>query len=421
MADVTHAGSFRWQCLLWIYMLLIVYLLSNLQFDKQTPDPQPSQEDFSVVFSTPKHRNSASALSSESDSFHIPTWNLTASSGADDWPPLDSLVSRTDNTSTSVIVNRADVSFLLDFVIIGHGLCGTNYLQRALNAHSEVALFQDDHVCKFLYEGRPADLVRSLYTELPTDVLFRGFHCNDMLFSSQKSWSLRYFSKFFDDAKLIVGVQHPVLHFQSQYNFRCLHPKLFRGIHRINVTANILPAADMLIGKCRPEFQGVCTDNAKFHVNLVKLGKTNYQDTEEKALLNWQHEITQKIPYIKNDLFLYDFAQLYDENQTRLGQFNIDLQEFLGLSLPLNISVPSREMASLVKPLFNICESKYLDLRQELLGIGKNASRWILYHLLKYDNGVSVSNPDFFGQILQSWEIDPCSKDNGSNFETLSR
>jgi hypothetical protein len=416
MADVTHLGAFRWQCLLWIYLLLVVYWLGNIQFERQTSVAQPAIKDVPVVFPTSKHRISTLSSSSTSDFFHIPTWNLSALFGAaDDRPPLDSLVSRTDDSNTGVILNRADVSFLLDFVIIGHSLCGTNYLQHALNAHFEVALFQDDRVCNFLYEGKPVDLVRSLYLDLPKDASFRGLHCNDLLLSSQKSWSLQYFSKFFADAKLIVGVQHPVSYFQSRYNFRYVHPLLFPNSHGMNATMRLLPAADMLIGKCRPEFQGVCTDKAKFHVHLVKLGKTNYQDPEEKSLLNWQHEVIRKIPYIKNDLFLYDFAQLYDENQTRLEQFKIDLQEFLGLSLPMNISIPSRGKPSSVNPVLNICESKYSNLRKELLGIGKNASRWILHHLLKYDNGVSVSDPDYFGQILQSWEIDPCSQDIANN------
>jgi hypothetical protein len=70
---------------------------------------------------------------------------------------------------------------------------------------------------------------------------------------------LQYFDDYFPKTALIVGLQHPVRWFESYYNFR------FRHIRE----GKTLPEADQPIGECTAAAQGVCTDYAKFHVNLA--------------------------------------------------------------------------------------------------------------------------------------------------------
>jgi hypothetical protein len=308
------------------------------------------------------------------------------------WPPLQEIVSERDDTEIGIL---QDVSFLLDIAVLGHAKCATSYILDWLQNHPEIQMF-DREACD-LYDRKPAKLARRLYTELPPDnethAFQRGFKCPGH-FSRP---ALSYFNDYFSRTKLIVGLRHPVRYFESYYNFRYRH-------NRNNMT---LPPAETLIGECTTAGQGICTNYAKFHVNLAKLGKTNWTEPEENKLLNLSPRYNQ-ITHIPNPLFLYDVEQLYDTDVTRTAQFRVDLQQFLGLSTPLG-SQEQQHVSSRGKvKALDICESNYDALRNELVAIGKRASLWIRKYLMEADT-VTVSNPEHFQTILKTWQYDPCT------------
>ena len=334
---------------------------------------------------------------------------------SDKWPPLDQLIDTSDDTVTGI---KSDVSFLLDIAVLGHAKCATTYISKWLQQHPEIQMF-DREVCD-LYDRKPARLVRRLYTELPpnnaTHAFQRGFKCPGHFSLTP----LGYFRTLFPQTKLIVGLRHPVRYLESYYNFRARHPQHNRTL------PSPADGGEALMGACTPSSQGVCTDYAKFHVNLAKLGKTNVTNPAEQMLLHLAKKdqktllANNKNNNIANPLFLYDTEQLYDKNTTRSTQFRKDLQKFLGLSAPLlaPIQKPPNEAAAATadgtpttkkaKPkVLDICEPRYAALRAELVAIGKRASLWIRKYLLTV-HSVTVSSPEHFASILQTWKTDPC-------------
>jgi len=335
-----------------------------------------------------------------------PVTNRAASS-ITKWPPLEDLIDPMDDTISGI---KSDVSFLLDIAILGHAKCATSFLVKWLQQHPETALFSRE-VCD-LDDRKPAKLVRRLYTEFPqndntTTSLQRGFKCPGHFSNTP----LSHLATFFPRTKLIVGLRHPVKYFESYYNFRARHPQRKSSLGD-NTT---LPPAETLIGPCPMNSQGVCTDRARFHVNLAKLGKTNWTDPEEQRLLHLTRK-QQHITVVPNPLFLYDMDQLYDANAKRREQFRTDLKDFLGLSTPLPpLTVPPSTHKKF--KALDICLPLYDELRAELIESGARASRWIRDFLLSManENNVTISSPEYFESILRTWKYDPCDERNTNN------
>ena len=179
----------------------------------------------------------------------------------------------------------------------------------------------------------------------------------------------------------------------------------------------MMPPAEQLVGECRPESQGVCTDGANFHSNLAKLGKTNLTDPHQRNLLRWVRRYERVTP-MDNPVFLYDVAQLRDKDLTRRVKFREDLQSFMGLKEPFGAEEiatnttkpPRRKNPKLPKHIdLDICEPRYKDIREILVSIGKRASLWIRKYFLESDQ-VFVSNREYFEEILKEWKVDPCPR-----------
>ena len=355
---------------------------------------------------------------------------------------------------------KGDVRFLLDFAILGHAKCATSFIMKYLNAHDQVKIW-DYEVCD-LYFHRPASLVRKLYTDFPSDgqhLHWRGFKCPSH-FSSRKA--LLYFRRYFRSTKLIIGLRHPVWWLESYYNFRHRHARR---------PGAVLPDATELAKHdpsdwCPPEAQGVCLAHAQFHHHLAMFGKTNLsgkdnhnvtttitttttttttttrttttttldddndasksgdedhrhgQGDEDNArqwrLLQGFSEKYRSASRIDNPIFLYDMQQLYDTDETRQAALRQDLQTFLGLPTPLpslddynDTDTSGHKSAVRKETRINICDDRFLELRQALLEIGDRASQWILEYFLP-EPDVFVSSRPFFEAALKEWKLDPC-------------
>jgi hypothetical protein len=317
------------------------------------------------------------------------------------FPPLESILNnKTSGKDEHNIIG--DVSFLLDFAILGHAKTATSFLTKWFADHPNMAIWEEE-VCT-LYTYQPAVLARRLYQDFPQSnaTTHRGFKCPGH-FSYQY---LRYFRRYFTNTRLIVGVRHPVRWFESFYNF------LARKGHE-------LPNPKELMGSCsNHEHKGFCTDRAQFHQNLAKFGKTNLRDPAEKALLRLPRK-SKDFLRTSNPIFLYDMSQIYDANQTRLEQFKADLQHFLRLPAPLpdaSDAAGKTTTSRVKKKVLNICLDEHEAVRKELVEIGTRASMWIRKYFMKLDpDEVTISNRDFFEQALKEWKFDPCLAANASS------
>jgi len=343
----------------------------------------------------------------------------------DPFPPLSSLI---DYKVVNPKAIKSNVEFLMDFAIVGHPKCATTFTMEWLAQHEQVQMYT--HELHALQTGNPAEFVQLMY-ELPHDHVTETIPRDGSVSSKQtttvqykrgykaprdiaNSLALDTFADYWPNANLIIGLRHPVLWFESFYNFRLRH----------NYTLPPANATELFIGQCT-KVHGVCTNEALFHHHLSLLGKTTMATPDELNLLTMPkdpfHPTQTPRPYkrpkhsvIPNKIFLYEISQLYSTNTTRADLYRQDLANFVGLQSPLpsiaSMTKKSSSSSSSSKPrpaALNICESQYTVLREILIANGQAASKWIRTYFLPHPD-VTVSSPDYFEELLQSWMYDPC-------------
>lgn len=383
-----------------------------------------------------------------------------------------------------------DVSWLLNFAIVGFPKCGTTSLLYQLQQrHDQVDIFTDER-CDLSY-NKQALLVQDLYQNfvaVRNDSLrqsssspntsitrgsrsnnnssnyrnrFRGLKCPADLEST--AMSLQRYQQFFPHTKFIVGIRHPILWFESFYNFR-----IHNGFP--------MPPPEQLVGRCRKGMYNCCTFRSNFHIFLANLGKTQIHrqstnnsnatdnvswmlDVEELQWMapDFQRSVKPQTGHLNRPVFLYDVSQLRPDvnHPERSQKFLSDLQHFLGLSHPfVSTNIPPKDgstsptnatstlllpQQSLSEPTIiwykpgkkrgidqgalerqaqldakkiNICESPRFDaLRQVLLEQAQNASHWIVHYFLRIAPNVTVSSRNYLIDTIlnQEWKRDPCT------------
>lgn len=146
----------------------------------------------------------------------------------------------------------------------------------------------------------------------------------------------------------------------------------------------------------------------QFHAHLAMMGKTPLSNHERELLSPYVSHSTT--PYVMhNPVFLYDVSQPFDLNETRNQLFNEDLSNFIGLTRPLDRLVTHTSTSKNYHYAIDICEDKFKGLRREILELGIAASEWIKTYFLPLSD-VTISSPDHFLELLDTWKVDPCAK-----------
>ncbi|KAL7530930.1 hypothetical protein ACHAWF_006187 [Thalassiosira exigua] len=106
-------------------------------------------------------------------------------------------------------------------------------------------------------------------------------------------------------------------------------------------------------------------------------------------------------------VFLYTTDQLRDENELRRTKFQTDLQEFLGLKIPLMDltkfpKVNAAEDHKRRPELIDICDLRYDGIKKQILKSGRKTSLWVRNKFIKSPD-VVVSSEDYFSAILSTW------------------
>jgi hypothetical protein len=134
-------------------------------------------------------------------------------------PPLSSLINKThilvDPYFTSTISsnnnNIYNVSWLLDFAIIGFGKSGTSSVLYWLSQQDHVSAFTPEVWELMLHQ--PHKMVEYLYRDLPRERhLRRGYKGPSDV---TQAHVIDYFRNYFPQTKLIVGLRHPIRFFES--------------------------------------------------------------------------------------------------------------------------------------------------------------------------------------------------------------
>jgi len=323
------------------------------------------------------------------------------------WPPLSALIGNDGNIRDDV-----DVSGILDFAIIGFGKTGTTSILRHLSEmtdslskeHCDLVVNKSGNLLKDLYEDHARRFKQAKRDgEEPEDRL-RGLKCPQDISSD---YSIFNYAKYFPSTKLIIGIRHPVLWFESLYNFRVTNVPW----------KEMLPTSDLTRG-CISGSQGVCAWRANFHDFLSRLGKTPMSSASEKQLLQLGLDKHAKV----GPVFLYEVSQLSESGSdggVRSAQFRTDLKQFLGLQkeippFPLVDTSGRFDFLPVVKNQvdrnkIDICQPQHDIIRDVLMEKATLASTWIRKYFLQSDE-VFVSSRDHFELILESWMHDPCPR-----------
>jgi hypothetical protein len=301
-------------------------------------------------------------------------------------PLLESLVR--EGSKTEIV---GDVQFLMDFAVVGYPKTATTTMLSWLSRQEEILMY--NHEIYYLTDGEPADMVRAMYA-LPAGTQYkRGYKAPRDIYVPR---AIDSFHNYFPQTKLIVGIRHPVLWFESFYNYRI----------RSNV---ILPPPNTMIGKCSKAMAGVCTDQVRYMDHLSIVGKTERTNPAELQWLS-SEMMHYTGPRLENPIFLYEISQMEEPNPDYATQYREDLQDFLGLRQPLEplVSSHKRHADSPFKHLeIDICDAQHAAVHDELLSISRNASIWIRDYFVPLPE-VHISCPEHFHDLLMEWMIDPC-------------
>jgi hypothetical protein len=282
-------------------------------------------------------------------------------------PPLENYIQGWNITG--------NVSWLLDFAIVGFPKTGTSTLMFYLENQTDSVFTFPDERCELGW-NQHVPLLRELYKNYQPH-LRMGIKCPRDL---EVSLALNNYNQFFRTTKFVIGLRNPVKWFESFYNFRITNEFEMPPVHR-------------LVGKCKRFSWGVCTDRANFSQHLAKIEP-------------WRN------------LFLYDIAQLKDANTTRAQQFRDDLGQFLNLRKPLTDPMiwikpgQAPESAERAKELdamkINICDERFESFRGVLNQHASESSTWIQETFLKNPH-VHVSSRDHFVRLVDAWHSDACN------------
>lgn len=314
-------------------------------------------------------------------------------------PALEDLV--VDNSTLQL--NATSVQFLLDFAIVGFPKTATSAILEWVALHPQVSAHT--HELHHLQHGLIGDFVTELYrlpataTAASSSIAKRGYKAPRDVTSPK---ALELLARHWPDARLVVGLRHPVQWFESFYNFR-----VRKGRIMADPTSSVF-----LESLCPPALtHGVCVRESHFHRFLAQLGKTPLQTPDERELLGLQSSYPVNVTTTRqpNPVFLYELSQLHGPSADP-DRFRLDLSNYLQLDPALE-PLPVATAHSLYLPnrtkAMDLCHTSLRSLRAELMEGARNASRWIRHYLLSSPD-VIVSSPNQFRAALLSWDVDPC-------------
>ena len=300
-----------------------------------------------------------------------------------------------------------------DFGIIGYPKTGTTFLLDALNRHPEVVMpvpskGNPREFCELEKWFEDMKNISSTTSQsphkTPTPTRY-GFKCPTMIRSTEGVENLMKIAKD-KDTRLVMGLRHPVLWFESFYNYRVNN---WHGQPGFNEKP--IPSPFELTGKGK-HWRDVSVKHARFDIYMKQLAKVSLTEKEMKGMLNHDNMFPKRMSPNPYKIFMLTMEQIADRNDRRRMKFQEDLQKFLKLRAPLEdfASLPIRNSSnSTYSERINICDKKFASIRFQLVKQGKQASKWVINKFMKSPD-VIVSNPEFIKSTIRDWGSDPCKK-----------
>jgi hypothetical protein len=289
----------------------------------------------------------------------------------------------------------------LDFFIAGFPKCGTTSLLYAFKDNTETSVGEYEQ-CSIgdsnLSDGEAFDSLDAELSQLSQDPsVKRGIKCPVGISNAHALERLDLHSP---EAKLLIGMRHPVEFFQSYYNYRITE------IYDHSLPVDTIPPVESLVGSS--EWMGVSTDSARFELYLMQLAKTEMSLAEFEEMAGRPHLAVKPNKF---KVFLYTLSQMQDETVERKTSFREEMRGFLGLEKPL-VEMEQQNKNNFVgefahKETIDICDARHDNLRALLVKQGEETQRWIREEFIQSDD-VVVANKDHFLAMLDTWSRDPC-------------
>lgn len=289
----------------------------------------------------------------------------------------------------------------VDFAVIGFAKTGTTFLLRILGNHPDVIMDKHEFGGILKEDGveRTMAWLQNVSNTVDPKLPPKQYGIKNPAMIRTMN-GIDNLMKISDHTRLVVGIRHPVLWFQSFYNYRVWG-------HYHYKRNGIIPKAHELTDGTR-RWRDVATACAKFEIYLMQLAKVPLSEKDTNEMLN-ESLYSSSVSPNPYKVFVYTTEQLNDKNETRQRKFQTDLQHHLRLTSPLTDFTKSNKSKKTYNETINICDSQYDDIRYQLLRQGKKTSDWICNKFIE-SSDVVVSDKDYFISLLNKWGDDPCKQ-----------
>ncbi|KAL7547185.1 hypothetical protein ACHAWF_010503 [Thalassiosira exigua] len=297
-----------------------------------------------------------------------------------------------------------------DFAVIGFPKTGTSFLLDVLNRHPQIEMPKQefceihgkDGVRKASEWLRDRSLMTTAPETSPPSAAFvkYGMKCPIII---KRADAIENLAKMSKHTRLLLSLRHPVRYFESFYNYRVEEHYKHGRDERVPTPFEL--------SKGRKHWRDVSTAYARYEVFMQQLAKTPMNMRELQDMLNerlYQKQISPN-PF---KVFVFASDQLQDKDEMRRTKFQTDLQEFLGLKVPMMDLAKAPKVNSSGNHTrhpeeIDICDRRYDGIRKQLLASGKKTSLWIRNKFIKSPD-LAVSSEDYFSALITKWGEDPC-------------
>lgn len=319
----------------------------------------------------------------------------------------------TDKPKPAIVTTTTPANlYQFDFIVGGFPKCGTTTLLKAFGANPETDMVPQEQ-CAIAAPSQADHLVVSRLKSTLSDMSTiragstwhkQGFKCPTAIYNYK---SISRLEKHSPNAKIIIGIRHPIHMLQSFYNYRVteLYERGQRGEETI-------PSFSDLMKDDAEPWRGVSIHAVRFEFFLQQLGKTTMDRSQLEQFASFSlygHELAVKPSNFT--IFCYTVDQLEDADDLRSEQFRSSLQQYLGLTTPLapfghenkNHAVGSTGHPETIR----ICDDQFANIRNTAIVNARTTADWIRNEFLQARD-VFVANPEHFLETVQQWETDPC-------------
>jgi len=300
---------------------------------------------------------------------------------------------------TGKLLENADKNGpILDFAIAGFAKCGTTTLEVNLGYLAPMPIAD---VCTPVHQT-----VYYTYKNWPKEYgkekLLRGTKCPNTISGDD----INAFSYHLPRTKLIIGIRHPILWFQSFWN---MQKRNKAGIYESSDPMKRTKPCGR--GKCThmcPD-QIFCMHRGRFHISLAQLGKTALSKDERKLLApnDFDGGENVKSRNSRNPIFLIEQNQLKED--------------YIWNELAIYLNVPSiphgERHGSGSRSTYqqtNVCDEKFDNFRAMMMPYAYELSMWLQDYFIPVakneSSDVTIPDPDIFADLVATYKKDPCNR-----------